>query len=262
MEINSKEIELINNNNQIVVSSRQVATNFGKQHKDVLDSIREILAAENSAARFFCESHYENRGKQYPEYLMTRDGFTILAMGFNGKKAMMWKLKYIEAFNSMENQLKVINLDSYRIDDPIERAKKWIAEQEAKDKQIAQRDETIALLQPKADLADKLAGHKGLLKVGEAAQVLDYKGYGQNNLFKLLYRRKVLIDSSHAYQPYVNRGYVKQIERPYTDPNTGEEKMGTSIRVTQRGMEFLDRLVRADINAKEALALADEVEAK
>ena len=74
--------------------------------RHVLEGIREILVAENSAAKLFIESTYENRGKQYPEYLMNRDGFTLLAMGFTGKKALEWKLKYIQAFNAMEEQLK------------------------------------------------------------------------------------------------------------------------------------------------------------
>ncbi len=92
-------------NNQIVVSSRQIAEHFGKLHKNVLENIKVILAAENSATKFFCENVFENRGKQYLEYLMNRDGFTLLAMGFTGKKALQWKLKYIAAFNEMEKQL-------------------------------------------------------------------------------------------------------------------------------------------------------------
>ena len=94
------------NNNQVVVSSRQVADNFGKQHKDVLESIRGILAAENSATKFFYESTFTNRGKQYPEYLMNRDGFSLLVMGFTGEKALEWKVKYINAFNAMEQELR------------------------------------------------------------------------------------------------------------------------------------------------------------
>lgn len=92
-------------NNQVVVSSRQVAEKFGKLHKDVLEGIRQILVAENSAAKFFQEATFENRGKQYPEYLMNRDGFTLLAMGFTGKDALQWKMKYIAAFNEMEAKL-------------------------------------------------------------------------------------------------------------------------------------------------------------
>ena len=94
------------NNNQVVVSSRQVADDFGKQHKDVLESIRGILAAENSATKFFYESTFTNRGKQYPEYLMNRDGFSLLVMGFTGEKALEWKVKYINAFNAMEQELR------------------------------------------------------------------------------------------------------------------------------------------------------------
>lgn len=98
------ELTIVNNNGQVVVSSRQVAENFGKLHKDVLESIRDILVAENSAASFFIESTYENRGKQYPEYIMNRDGFALLAMGFTGSDAMQWKIKYIQAFNEMEQR--------------------------------------------------------------------------------------------------------------------------------------------------------------
>ncbi len=93
-------------NEQVVTDSRKVAETFDRPHKDVLESVRGILAAENSATRFFYETTYENRGKQYPMYLMNRDGFSLLVMGFTGAKAMQWKIKYIEAFNEMERQLK------------------------------------------------------------------------------------------------------------------------------------------------------------
>lgn len=94
------------NNNQVVVSSRQVADNFEKEHKVVLRSIKEILAVQNCATKFFHESTFTNRGKQYPEYLMNRDGFSLLVMGFTGEKALEWKVKYINAFNAMEQELR------------------------------------------------------------------------------------------------------------------------------------------------------------
>ena len=98
------------NGKQVVTSSRNVAEHFEKEHKHVLDSIRAILAAENSAAKFFHETTYENRGKQYPEYLMNRDGFALLVMGFTGKAALEWKMKYIDAFNAMEKSIKTPQL--------------------------------------------------------------------------------------------------------------------------------------------------------
>lgn len=101
-------------NNQVVVSSRQVAEKFGKEHRHVLDSIRQILGAENSATKFFQEDSVEYRGQKFPVYLMNRDGFTLLAMGFTGKDALQWKMKYIAAFNDMEKQLNGKSISSLK----------------------------------------------------------------------------------------------------------------------------------------------------
>lgn len=95
------------NEEKLVTTSLKVAEVFEKEHRHVLDAIRNLVA-ENSAAKFFTETTYKNRGKEYPMYEMDRDGFSLLVMGFTGEKAMKWKLKYIEAFNSMENELRRI----------------------------------------------------------------------------------------------------------------------------------------------------------
>jgi Rha family phage regulatory protein len=98
-----------------VTTSRKVAEIFEKQHKDILRAIRELEIPADYRERNFAPSVYEqpnpSGGKpiQQPEYLITRDGFTILAMGFTGKKAMEFKIAYIEAFNAMEKKLKTIN---------------------------------------------------------------------------------------------------------------------------------------------------------
>ena len=95
---------------QPVVSSREVANNFEKQHKHVLESIENIKAENSAVTKMFIESSYKAcTGKNYKEYLLTRDGFSLLVMGFTGAKALQWKLKYIEAFNKMEEKLKNLN---------------------------------------------------------------------------------------------------------------------------------------------------------
>lgn len=93
-------------NDQAMTNSLLVAEKFGKEHRHVLDSIRN-LTAENSAAKLlFIESEYDNRGKTYPMYVMNKDGFTLLVMGFNGKDALNFKLEFLNAFNKMESMLK------------------------------------------------------------------------------------------------------------------------------------------------------------
>ena len=92
---------------QIVVSSREVANNFEKQHKHVLESIENIKAENSAETKMFIESSYKaGTGKNYKEYLLTKDGFSLLVMGFTGQKALEWKLKYIDAFNKMEQYIK------------------------------------------------------------------------------------------------------------------------------------------------------------
>ena len=101
------EIVINNLDGQLTVSSLQIANDFGKQHKHILDAI-ENLKAENSAlTKMFIETTYTaGTGKHYKRYDITRDGFSLLVMGLTGKKALEWKLKYIEAFNLMEDKLR------------------------------------------------------------------------------------------------------------------------------------------------------------
>lgn len=104
------EIVFRDANDQAVTSSLLVTEKFGKEHKHVLDSIRKLIegCAEISADPMFEETTYvnEQNGQVYPMFLMNRDGFSLLVMGFNGKKAMQFKLDYINEFNKMEKMIR------------------------------------------------------------------------------------------------------------------------------------------------------------
>lgn len=98
-------------NDQAVTSSLLIAEKFGKSHDNVLRDIRNLIQGgvlKNDETPMFEETTYINeQNKQaYPMFLMNRDGFTLLAMGFTGKKAMQFKLEYIKAFNKMETIIK------------------------------------------------------------------------------------------------------------------------------------------------------------
>ncbi len=122
---------------QVLADSLTVATAFGKQHYNVIRDVEILIAnmkalgeneiegkvtllnfeggySDQQIQRFFIESkYYHPKNKQeHKMYLMTRDGFSLLVMGFTGQKALEWKLKYIEAFNYMEESImKVRELD-------------------------------------------------------------------------------------------------------------------------------------------------------
>ncbi len=91
-----------------MVSSLDVAEKFEKPHADVLKAIRKLLAdlpKEFNEGNFSLVEYVDDKGEKRPMYNLTRDAFSLLAMGFTGKKALAWKVKYIEAFNAMEAEL-------------------------------------------------------------------------------------------------------------------------------------------------------------
>lgn len=97
--------------NQPLTNSKLVAEVFGKEHRNVVRDIKNLIEGgvlKNEQTPMFEETTYVNeQNKQsYPMFIMNQDGFTLLAMGFNGKKAMEFKLKYIEAFNAMKRQIE------------------------------------------------------------------------------------------------------------------------------------------------------------
>ena len=94
------------NNGQAVTTSMQVAEYFGKRHTHVLDKIKQLI---DDTPKDFAEPNFRlcfkinqlQNGKPQAYYEMTKDGFVLLAMGFTGKKAIEFKIDYINAFNEM-----------------------------------------------------------------------------------------------------------------------------------------------------------------
>ena len=164
------DIILSTQNGEPVASSRDVAKRFGKEHKHVLAAIRQLLVAENSATKFFHETEFEYRGQKFPEYLMNRDGFSLLAMGFTGKEAVQWKLKYIEAFNQMEKQLAQRP--------QLSRAELMAQTLIAAHDELEHKDAQIAELTPKGIFADAVSASKQI---------------GQNRLFSWMREHGYLI---------------------------------------------------------------------
>lgn len=90
-----------------VTTSLKIAEVFGKRHADVIRAIESVETPDDFRQRNFALAEYsDTQGKPRPMYIVTRDGFTLLAMGFTGKAAMQFKVAYIEAFNAMERTIR------------------------------------------------------------------------------------------------------------------------------------------------------------
>ncbi len=105
--------------NTVITTSKQIAITFGKPHCRVMESVRNLTTStptEFGQSNFRLSSYNNSQGKRQPMYELTRDGFTLLAMGFTGKRALEFKLAYINAFNEMERKLaepKTITVKSH-----------------------------------------------------------------------------------------------------------------------------------------------------
>lgn len=220
---------VIMHNKQAVTTSLRVAEVFGKDHKNVIQSI-ENLAAEKSAAKFFAEATYNNRGKQYPMYYMNRDGFTLLAMGFTGKRALQFKIQYIQAFNSMETQIRT----GYAIPGSYAEALKLAASQA----------EQIEDMKPKALFADAVATSHTSILVGDLAKVLKQNGVdiGAKRLFAWLREQGYLIkrigaDYNSPTQRAMELGLfeVKETAISHSDGHVTVQK---TPKVTGKGQQY------------------------
>jgi anti-repressor protein len=266
------DIILSTQNGEPVVSSREVAKNFGKEHKDVLKAINNLVAQNCAAKSMFHLSDFENRGKKYPMYLMNRDGFSLLAMGFTGKEALEWKLKYIQAFNEMEKQYAEQDKKRKEEVETLNHADSMIYEME---KQLAQRpqlsrselmaqaliaaheelehkDRQIAELTPKGIFADAVSASKKSILVGELAKLLCQNGVqiGQNRLFSWMRERGYLIkdpkrsDYNMPTQRAVEQGLfeIKETTVVHSDGHTSINK---TPKVTGKGqIYFVNQFVK------------------
>lgn len=101
------EVMKINKSEVTACTSLDVAETFGKEHARVMRDIRELECSEEFRVGNFAETKYtDSHNRKQPMYIMSRDGFTLLVMGYTGKEAMVFKETYIKQFNAMERILK------------------------------------------------------------------------------------------------------------------------------------------------------------
>jgi Rha family phage regulatory protein len=219
-------------NGQKMVSSRDVAKNFEKEHKDVLRAVENIKAQNCALTSMFFESTYTaGTGKAYPMYLMNRDGFSLLAMGFTGSKAMEWKLKYIQAFNAMERKLTTPESDDMILSRAILIANKKVEQLQSTNIQLVQEN---VKLKPASDYAHAVLMSDEKLTVKQIAQNYGMTSQKFNSILEEMGIQYKVNKQWILYRKYQGKGYVVGI--PF-DIGNGKTKERTYW--TRKGQAFL-----------------------
>ena len=252
------DIILSTQNGEPVASSRQIAESFEKNHRDVLravDNLKEDV--RNFAQMFFETTVPDSYGREQRAYLMNRDGFTLLAMGFTGKAALEWKLKYIAAFNEMEKKLA----EQPQLTRSQLLATALIAaheELEEKDKRIELLTADTERMKPKEIFSDAVSTSQNSILVGELAKLLKQNGIeiGKKRLYAWMRENGYLIKRKGAdwNKPTQRSMEMKlfTIKKTVICHSDGHTSVNTTTKVTGIGQVYFVNLFLKTEKSKKA----------
>jgi anti-repressor protein len=228
-------IKIENNKNYgLVVSSRVVAEELGKEHKNVCRDLEGVLKSVHTHEKLIIPSSYihpQNK-QEYREFLLTKDGFTLYMFNIQGYND--FKLNYINKFNEMERTLQ----ETQRVPQTFREALLLAAEQQER---LEEQEQKILEMKPKEEFYNEIIESKDTIDIATVAKVIN-KGIGRNKLFKILRDRKVLQNNNQPYQEYIDRGYFRCVESRFTKPN-GTTSINIKTVVFQKGVDYINKLV-------------------
>lgn len=247
-------------NRQAVTTSLRVAEVFNKQHKNVL---RDIDALKQDVLNFepmFIEgSQPDSYGRDRRIYYMNRDGFSLLAMGFTGKKALQFKLKYINAFNKMEDYIKNENSPKIDISDQVLKLAEINRIQAETTRSQMETLDRLKSYQSKTSNINTNRNYYNadLIRIGDFAKIFSNRhgvSMSQVRLFRYLRKRHILIDKKYLSKKnknpkyntpelkYNNKGYFEVIKT-----QKGNNIYQVTL-LTIKGQEWLDQLVKSNLS--------------
>lgn len=246
-------------NGVLVTTSNRVAEELEVEHKNLLakiDDYIEKFGGLNFSHEFYIESIFENRGKQYRNFLITEKGIAQLIGGYSAAvpKAFELNVAYINEFERMRNILT-----GGKIPSSFKEALQLALEQEEKMEALRLeskiKDQQIAELTPKATYYDLILQCKDLLSVTEIAK--DY-GMSATGFNKMLYEFGIQYKQSGVwflYAKYQSEGYTQTKTQNYSRPD-GTQGSRTHMYWTQKGRLFLYDFLKS----KDVLPLIERVD--
>lgn len=218
-----------------VTTSRMVARIFNKEHSKVtrdIVHIQEKCSDEFNTANFGDIKYRDNRGRTQLEFIMTKDGFTLLVMGYTGTKAMEFKLDYISKFNEMEAQLNQPLSDDLIVLRALEIATSRLKEKE----------KIIEEQKPKVEYYEEVLNSSTLITTSVVAQNLGMTARKLNQILKEKGVQKRISRSWVLCSEYKDKGYAKIVTYTYTDAK-GDIQTTHLLKWTEKGREFIHSLV-------------------
>lgn len=255
---------VIMQNQQAVTTSLNVAKHFEKRHDHVIRDIDSLKKDVPNFGEIFSETNIpDSYGRNRRAYYMNRDGFTLVAMGFTGKKALKFKLKYINAFNRMEATIKnqlAIKSDPYKVSTQLKQVAEVNRIQSQTNKNQA---EAIGHLKdvysdtvytPHTEI--KTYYTDDLTKIGDFAKIFSKRHRVHLTgvrLFRYLRKRHILISKKygahHKKNEWYNTPEPKYAKKGYFDvvrvTKGNNEYLVTLVTLT--GQEWLDQIVKDNL---------------
>ncbi len=229
--------------NNKTMSSREIADLTNKQHKDVLEAIRNMEPAwEEIAGRKFPLSEYKDTtGRKLPMYELSKTECLYVATKFNdearAKLVLRWEKLELESRIDFTNPATVVQL-----------AQNWAEEQE---KRLA-AEKQVKMLEAKTELMDRVLDADEKIDIGQAAKILELP-FGRNTLFEKLREKGIFFKNrNEPKQEYIEKGYF-QLKEKFIERNNHDGFVVIKVLVTQKGLEFLANLFRA-VPAQKLLA--------
>lgn len=253
----NKVLTIANMDKVATLDSRKVAEMVNKRHADLLRDIERYIDVMSKNAKlrssdlnnpklvssnFFIPTTYKQagNGKEVRRYDITKQGCEMIANKLTGEKGILFTAQYVALFNEMEKALAPAQ-DSYMIADPIERAKRWIEEQQERKELLEttkKQEQVILELKPKADYTDDILQNKGVVAITQIAKDYGMSGKAMNAKLHELGIIYKLGEQWLLYSKYQSCGYThsETVAIKHTD---GRSDVKLNTKWTQKGRLFL-----------------------
>lgn len=245
-----------------VTDSLKVARVFGKQHKNVMQQVRNLLgSAENSAHKnwFYKSTYLDAQGKQQPLFVMNRDGFSLLAMSLTGEKALQFKVAFIDLFDKMGKAIAGVQTTTPAIPKTFAEALRLAASQqeqiEEQQRLIEAKEKQIEESAPRVLFSQAVESAESSILIGELAKILCQNGIaiGEKRLFQWMRENEYLCSFGERYnQPTQRATEMGLFEmRKVTIQVGSATKVRTTTKVTGKGqVYFVNKFLYEQQNVK------------